>query len=114
MVSSSHTIGRDIARADDDTDRFNTRSEDLLNDDGKCGLGDAITVDERLEWKRALILPGGGDEGLADIHANLPSVAKHVPAVNWRDELCSASSTRYRHFHEPAPARRIPRLPSLP
>jgi hypothetical protein len=37
-----------------------------------------------------------------------------VPAVNWRDELCAGSSSRYRPSHESAPARRIPRLPSLP
>ena len=82
-------VGAFVPRADHHADLLDSRPLDLLDDDGERRLGHPVAIDQGLEWKHALVFPGGGNEGLANFHGEVggASFPKKRRSVNQRRRI---------------------------
>ena len=74
-------VGGLVARTDDHRDLGDAGGGDFPGEDGEGGLGDAVAVHQRLERQRALVFPGGGDDGFGDFHARKDGECRRVLAI---------------------------------
>src|SRR5947208_16049847 len=68
VITGGVGVGILIAGRDDDADLFDPAAHGFFDQDLEGGLLFAVAVDEGLKRDRALILAGGSDDRLADLH----------------------------------------------
>jgi hypothetical protein len=72
VIAGHIGIGCLVARMDNHTDFFDTRLDDLVDEDVQYRLFGTITIDQSLERQRPLFSRCGRNHGLSDFHGYSP------------------------------------------